>query len=91
MTRSDAQPVEPEPRWSDSTLAFELLVNIGDNVKRLLGTLRRTTTMMKKFPKRTPEEKAEYEALTRRALKRLEEMKHRDIQRDAERRRRESS
>jgi len=47
--------------------------------------------MMKKFPKRTPQEKAEDEALTRRALKRLEEMKQRDIQRDAERRRRESS
>jgi hypothetical protein len=46
---------------------------------------------MKKFPKRTPEEKAESEALTARALKRLEELRQRDIQRDAERRRRASS
>ena len=47
--------------------------------------------MMKKFPKRTPEEKAEDDALTVRVRKRLEEMKQRDIQRDAERRRRASS
>ena len=29
-------PVEPEPRWSDTTLAFELLVDIRDDVQRLL-------------------------------------------------------
>jgi hypothetical protein len=47
-------------------------------------------TVKKKFPKRTPEEKAESEALRARALKRLEELKVRDAQL-AEERRRESS
>ncbi len=37
--------------------------------------------MKKKFPKRTPEEKAQSLELRARALKRLEELKRRDVQR----------
>ena len=44
------------------------------------------TTMKKKFPKRTPEEKARSLELRERALKRLEELKRRDVERAAERR-----
>jgi hypothetical protein len=42
--------------------------------------------MKKKFPKRTPEEKAQSLELRARALKRLEELKRRDARRAAERR-----
>ncbi len=42
--------------------------------------------MKKKFPKRTPEEKAQSLALRDRAIKRLEELKRRDLRRAAERR-----
>jgi hypothetical protein len=30
------RPAEPEPRWSDSTLAFELLVKTREDVQLLL-------------------------------------------------------
>jgi hypothetical protein len=42
--------------------------------------------MKKKFPKRTPEEKAYSDELRARALKRLEEMKRQDAERAAQRR-----
>ena len=42
--------------------------------------------MKKRFPKRTPAEKARSLELRARALRRLEELKRRDIQRAAERR-----
>jgi hypothetical protein len=44
------------------------------------------TTMKKKFPKRTPEEKAHSLEVRRRAIERLEYLKRRDAQRAAERR-----
>ncbi len=43
--------------------------------------------MKKKFPARTPEEKAASLELRARALKRLEELKQRDLERAARRRR----
>jgi hypothetical protein len=42
--------------------------------------------MKKKFPKRTPEEKARSLEVRAQALKKLEELKRRDIERAAERR-----
>ena len=54
------------------------------------GTLKKET-MKRKFPKRTPEEIAHSEEIRVRAERRLAELKARDIQRDAERRRRASS
>jgi len=42
--------------------------------------------MKRKIPKRTPEEKARSLEIRARALKRLEELKRRDIERAAERR-----
>lgn len=42
--------------------------------------------MKKKFPKRTPEEKAHSLEVRERAIRRLEELKRQDVQRAAERR-----
>jgi hypothetical protein len=83
--------VDAEPVWSDSTVILDLLMDVHAGVFRLLGyfsgcSIISTRTMAKKkIPKRTPEERAHSLQVRERALRHLEELKRRDIERAAKR------
>jgi len=75
---------EREPEWSDATVISDLLLTSARGLPP--PRLHPRTMRKKKFPKRTPEEKAHSLEVRARALKRLEELKRRDIERAAGRR-----